>query len=92
MPARVDIVGSDITEPFMVAPVVVIIDESPDCFPELVLHIIRQLVNFTFEAAMVSFNLAIGLRMIGRSYNMSYSYQPQVFAELPGKVPGAVIG
>ena len=40
---------------------------------------------------MVPFYLSIGLRMIGRSYNMSHTYQPQVFAKLTGKISGAII-
>ena len=76
----------------MIAPVIVVLDKGCNSFLKFARHIVRQLINFTFEAAMVSLNLAIGLGMIGRSYNMSHTYQPQVLAKLPGKVAGAIIG
>jgi len=45
-----------------------------------------QLVELTFEGAMVPLNLAIGLRMEGRGGNMLYTHQSQVLVELMGNV------
>jgi len=58
----------------MVTPVIIVFDEMPDSFLKLARRIVRHLVNFTFYGAMVSFNLAIGLRMEGRGSNVPYPY------------------
>jgi len=61
----VDIIGCDITQSFVIAPVVVVFDEGPDGFLQLARHLMGHLVNFAFYGAMVSFNLAVSLGIKG---------------------------
>jgi hypothetical protein len=63
MSSCVDVMGCDIAQSFVVTPAVIVFDEGSDRFLQLAGHIVRHLVNFSFDGAMVSCNLAIGLRM-----------------------------
>ena len=91
MSSCVDVIGRDIAQPFVITPVVIVFDEGPDCFLQLTRHIVRHLVNFPFYGAMVSFNLAVGLRMKGRGSDVPYPHQMQVLVESLRNVARPVI-
>ena len=40
MPAGVDVIGRDITEAFVIAPIVVVLDECPDGFLQFTGHLV----------------------------------------------------
>ena len=84
MLAVIDVIGGDIPQSFVITPVVIVFDKASNCFPQLTRHLMGQLIELTFESAMVSLNLAIGLRMEGRGGNVPYPHESQVFIELVG--------
>ena len=53
MPAGVDVIWCDITQSLVITPVVIVVDEGPDCFLQPAGHIVRHLINFSFYGAMV---------------------------------------
>lgn len=61
MPAGVDITGRDIAESFMIASVVVVLDECFNRFLQLTWHLVGYEVNLSFDGAVVSFYLTVGL-------------------------------
>jgi len=75
--ACVDIIGRDIAESFMIAPVVVVLDERSNRFLQLFWHPVRHEVNLSFDSAVVSFYLAVGLGMIGGGYDVPDPGSPQ---------------
>lgn len=91
MSPRVDIRWCDIAESFVVAPLIVVLDESFDCFLQFSRHLVRHEADVPFDSTVVSFYLPVGLRMIRGSYDVSYAYQPQVFTKLPGDTSGAIV-
>ena len=62
--ACVDIIRRDIAESFMIAPVVVILDESLDGFLEFAWHLVGHEVDCSLHGPMVSFDFPVGLRMV----------------------------
>jgi len=91
MSACIDIIGRDITQSFVIAMVVIVLDECSNRCSQFAWHLVGHEGNLSFNCAVVSFYLAIGLRMIRRGYDMPDRYQPQVVVELPGKVPRTII-
>ena len=61
----VDVPRRDVTQPFMVASVVIVLHEGSDSFLEFTWHIVGLDGYLTLEAAVVPFNLTVGLRMEG---------------------------
>ncbi len=76
----------------MITPVIVVLNKYFDRFSQFAWHLVGNKLDIPLDGAMVPFYLAVGLRVIGRSYNMSYTYQPQVLAKLPGKIARAIVG
>ena len=81
IPPSIDIVGCDIAETFVVAPIVVVFDECFNRFLEFTRHLMRYEVNLSFDSAVISFYLAVGLRMVGCSCNVPYVQQPPVLVK-----------
>jgi len=91
MLTSIDVTGGDIPQPFVITPVVIVFDKSSNRFFSLARHLMGQLIELTFEGAMVTLNLAIGLRMERRGGNMLYPHQSQVLVELMGNVACPII-
>jgi hypothetical protein len=85
------IIGRDITEPFVVTPVVVVLDECFNSFLQFAWHFVWHELNISLDGAVVSFYLTVGLRVISGGYDVLDPHQPQVFTKLSGKIAGAII-
>ncbi len=92
MLASTDIIGDDnIAQPFVVTPVLVIFDEIACDFLQLIQHVMKYLVDFPFQGAMVPLNLAVALRMEGPGSDVSYPRQSQVPIELLGNIACTIV-
>ena len=92
MSSSVNVPGGDIAQPFVITSVVIVFDEGSDRFLQFTRHLVGQMVNLPFKRAVISFNLAVGLRMERRGGNVPYPHQSQVLVELLGNVPCPIIG
>ena len=68
----------------MIAPVIVVLDECFNRFSQFAWHLVRYQLDIPLDGAVVSFYLAVGLRVIRRGYDVPDPHQPQVFTKLPG--------
>jgi len=64
MPACIDIVGRNIAESFVIASIVVVIDESFNRFLQFTWHLMGHEVNLPLNSAVVSFYFTVGLGVI----------------------------
>ena len=85
MSSCVDVVGCDVAQSFVVAPIIIVLDKGLDRFLQLTRHVIRHLVYLPFKSAVISFYLAIRLGMERRGGSVPYPHQFQVLIELPSK-------
>ena len=53
IPAHVDVVGSDITKPFMVAPVVVVLNKGCNSFPQFAQLAVVGSIYFAFHTTLL---------------------------------------
>ena len=60
----IDIMRCDIAEFFVVAPVVVIVDEGPYCLERFARHFVGNQFYLSFDSTVIPFYLTVGLRMI----------------------------
>lgn len=60
-----DIFGCQIVQTFMVSPCVVVSDELPDPFDQILGEVVIFEQNGVFHGSVPAFNLALGHRMIG---------------------------
>jgi len=54
----------------MVAPVVVVLDECSNRFLQFAWHAVGDEVNLSFDSAVVSFYLTVGLRVVRGGYDV----------------------
>ena len=59
---------------------------------EFARRFVRDEIDAALHGAVVVLYLPVGLRMMGRNYDVTDAYQPQVLIELPEKIPGPVVG
>ena len=71
--AEVDVGGRQVLEAFVVAPVIVVLDEVPDLSFEIARQVIVLEQNAVLERMVPAFDLALGLRMARRATNMHHA-------------------
>ena len=91
MPACIDVIGRHIAESFVIALVVVVLDECFNRFLQLTRHLVGHEANLSFDSSVVSFYLAVGLGVEGRSQYMPDAYESQMLSKLPGKVARTIV-
>ena len=65
----------------MITPIVVVVLEPRDRDFQVSRNIVRDVVDVKFNGPVIPLQLAVGLRMEGRSQNVADARQPQVFSE-----------
>jgi hypothetical protein len=65
----------------LITPVIVVIHEVRDRDLQVFWNIVGDLVDVKFDGSLMTLQLAIGLGMAGRSQDVAYALQPQVFSE-----------
>jgi len=87
----VDVIRGDVADALVIAAVVVVFNECPDCLLQLTRHLVGEEIDASLHGVVVPLNLAIGLRVKGRGQNVPYAYQPQVLTKLPREIPRAIV-
>ncbi len=90
-PAEVGIGGRDVVQALVVTPVIIMLDERFD----LGFQIAGQEVVFqqdaVFEGLVPAFDLALRLRMEGRTAHMTHLLRLDIFGQLTRDVTGAIV-
>ena len=65
----------------MITPIVVVVHKVRDRVLQVSWNIVWDLVDVKFNGPVIPLQFAVGLRMEGRSQDVSDAHQPQVFSE-----------
>jgi hypothetical protein len=65
----------------VITPIVVVVHELRDRYLQVSWNIVGDLVDVKLDGSMITLQLAIGLRMEGRSQDVTYAHQAQVLSE-----------
>ena len=83
---EVDICGRQVVQAFVIASVIVVVDEVGDRTFQITGHVVVFKQQTALQREMPAFDLALGHRMIGRASNMIHA----AFREPVGQIAGDV--
>ena len=89
-PPEVDVCGREVAQAFVIALVVVVIDECLDLGLEVGGKEVVVQQDAILQGLMPAFDLALGLRVIRRPTNMAHIPVLQPFGQVTGDAAGAV--
>ena len=76
-----DIRGSHVPQSLVVTTIVVVVHKVRDRDFQIPCNIVWDLVDVKLDRSVIPLQFAIGLRMEGRSQDVSDAHEPQVFSE-----------
>ena len=76
-----DIRGSHVPQSLVITPIVVVVHKVRDRVLQVSWNIVWDLVDVKLDRSVIPLQFAIGLRMEGRSQDVSDAHEPQVFSE-----------
>ena len=79
--SEVDIIGRDISDALMIPLAVIPGNKFRNFFFQLIRMFPDLQLDFFFQRAMIPFDLAIGLRMVGRSQDMPDAFLFQILSK-----------
>ena len=88
---EVDIGRCEVLQAFVVATVIVMLDEGVNLLREIARQIVVFQQDAVLEGLMPALNLALGLRMVWRASNMIHFLIFQPIGQLAGDVTGSVV-
>jgi len=89
--SEVDIGGREVAEALVIALVIVVRDEGIDLCFEMAGQIVVLEQDAVLQGLMPAFDLALGLRVIGRPTNMIHFSVIEPFGQITRDVRGAVV-
>ena len=88
---KVDVGGGQVVEALVVAVMVVVLDEAVDLGLERSWKVVVLDQDAVLQGLMPAFDLALGLRVIGRAADVVHIALAEPFGEFGGDVAGAVV-
>ena len=70
-----------VPQSLVITPIVVVVHKVRDRALQIPWNIVWDLVDVKFNGPVIPLQFAVGLRMEGRSQDVSDAHQPQVFSE-----------
>ena len=89
--SEVDVGRRQVLQAFVVAMVIVVINEAIDVPFEVARQVVVVEQDAVLERLMPALNLALGLRMVGRSANMVHADIFEPLCQIAGDVAGPIV-
>ena len=84
--SEVDVGGGEITQAFVITPMIVVLDERIDLGFEVTGQIVILQQNPVLQGLVPSLDLALGLRMVGSATDMLHAPIIEPFSQVTGDV------
>ena len=90
VPIGIDVIWGDDADTFVVASVVVVLDEDPDRLLQFTRHLVWNKIDTPLHGTVIALDFTVGLRMVRRGRDVADTSKAQTLTEVSEEMPMAI--